>query len=323
MTDGPLVVIGDALLDRDVRGRATRLCPDAPAPVLDEIDERERPGGAALAAVFASIGNRETVLVTHLSNDTAGRRLATLIESFGVRLISLPMAGSTTEKVRFLAGPHVLLRWDRGDPPPPYSAALPENVTAAIGQAAAILVSDYGRGLTRSKALREALTRQAHETPLVWDPHPRGSAPVAGSFLVTPNSQELLQLDPAGASGDERDLPRITSCAAAARDRWKVDGVAVTLGERGAVLCEGASQSLLVPAPPIQARDACGAGDYFAATVARAAADGEKAAKAVFAGVSAAYAYVEADGPRDIANYSVGESGGGNDQTGPAKERQW
>jgi sugar/nucleoside kinase (ribokinase family) len=143
-----------------------------------------------------------------------------------------------------------------------------------------------------------------------------------GSFLATPNSQELLQLDPAGTSDDERDLSRITSCAIAARRRWKVDGVAVTLGERGAVLCEG-NESLLVPAPPIQARDTCGAGDYFAAAVTRAVADGEKAAKAVFAGVSAASAYVEADGPSSIANYSAGENGSGNDQAGPAKERQW
>ena len=42
----PLVVVGDALLDVDVDGSATRLCPDAPVPVLDTHDERARPGGA-------------------------------------------------------------------------------------------------------------------------------------------------------------------------------------------------------------------------------------------------------------------------------------
>ena len=51
---GPLVVVGDALLDRDVDGTASRLCPDAPAPVLDDSTEVRRPGGAALAALLAA-----------------------------------------------------------------------------------------------------------------------------------------------------------------------------------------------------------------------------------------------------------------------------
>ncbi len=29
---GPFVVVGDALLDRDLDGRVERLCPDAPVP---------------------------------------------------------------------------------------------------------------------------------------------------------------------------------------------------------------------------------------------------------------------------------------------------
>ena len=45
-----LFVIGDALLDRDLRGRAERLAPDAPVPVVDAIEPSARPGGAALAA---------------------------------------------------------------------------------------------------------------------------------------------------------------------------------------------------------------------------------------------------------------------------------
>ena len=49
-----LVVVGDALLDRDVTGRADRLSPDAPVPVVSELTETDRPGGAALAALLAA-----------------------------------------------------------------------------------------------------------------------------------------------------------------------------------------------------------------------------------------------------------------------------
>lgn len=51
---GTLVIVGDALLDRDIEGTAGRLCPDAPVPVVDEQVVRERPGGAALAAYLAA-----------------------------------------------------------------------------------------------------------------------------------------------------------------------------------------------------------------------------------------------------------------------------
>ena len=47
---GTIVVVGDALLDVDLVGTASRLTPDAPVTVVEDVDTRERPGGAALAA---------------------------------------------------------------------------------------------------------------------------------------------------------------------------------------------------------------------------------------------------------------------------------
>ncbi|MER7520302.1 D-glycero-beta-D-manno-heptose 1-phosphate adenylyltransferase [Streptomyces sp. NPDC126499] len=54
MSRGPLVVVGDLLLDEDIEGEATRLAPDAPAPVVDVAGVRRRAGGAGLAAVLAA-----------------------------------------------------------------------------------------------------------------------------------------------------------------------------------------------------------------------------------------------------------------------------
>ncbi len=61
---GPVVVLGDTLLDRDVEGLVNRLCPDSPVPVLDETSSVDRPGGAGLAAVFAAAQGAEVALVT-------------------------------------------------------------------------------------------------------------------------------------------------------------------------------------------------------------------------------------------------------------------
>ena len=77
---GPLVVVGDALLDVDLVGTASRLTPDAPVPVVEDVETRERPGGAALAAVIAARATlREVVLVSPMADDADADRLRALL----------------------------------------------------------------------------------------------------------------------------------------------------------------------------------------------------------------------------------------------------
>lgn len=143
---GPLVIIGDTLLDRDVQGDVSRLCPDGPAPVLDERAAVDRPGGAGLAAALAAADGREVILVTGLADDPAGARLSTLLAAAGVQVYPLRLPGTTTEKIRLRTGRQTLLRLDRGgaDQPPEEPS---ETVLDVLGRAGTILVSDYGRGV--------------------------------------------------------------------------------------------------------------------------------------------------------------------------------
>ena len=88
---GPVVVVGDTLLDRDVEGVVNRLCPDSPVPVLDETAHVDRPGGAGLAAVFAAAQGAEVALVTALADDAGGARLSALLAAAGVQVYALPL----------------------------------------------------------------------------------------------------------------------------------------------------------------------------------------------------------------------------------------
>ncbi len=117
MSGGPLVVVGDALLDVDLEGSAGRLTPDAPVPVLDDLREHPRPGGAALAATMAARDGHEVVLVTALRDDDAGLRLERLLGAEGVDLLRLPYDGSTPVKKRVRAAGQSLLRLDSGSAP--------------------------------------------------------------------------------------------------------------------------------------------------------------------------------------------------------------
>ncbi|HEY6707265.1 MAG TPA: PfkB family carbohydrate kinase, partial [Actinomycetota bacterium] len=301
MSGAPLVVVGDALLDRDLDGRVERLAPDAPVPVVDDPAERRRPGGAALAATLAALGGRAVVLVTALAADEAGVALRELLEAAGVEVVDLGLAGPTPEKIRVRADGRSLLRLDRATRPgqvgPPGDAA-----PQALAGAAAVLVADYGRGLAAEPGVRAALAGLPARVPVVWDPHPRGPAPVAGARLATPNRAEAARFAPE-VPGD--DLAAVTARARLLAGRWQAAAVAVTLGPGGALLVQGAGAPMVMPAPATTGGDPCGAGDRFAATAATLLADGALPSEAVAGAVAAASAFVATGGAATVHGNEV------------------
>jgi len=282
---GSLVVVGDVLLDVDLAGRAGRLMPDAPAPVLSELSERPRPGGAGLAAALLARDGHEVTLVTALADDAAGARLTALLEEAGVRVIALPHEGGTPVKRRVQADGRSLLRLDEGAPGP--IGELPPEALSALRDASGVLVSDYGNGMTSVPEVREALSRL--RAPFVWDPHPRGAAPVPGARLVTPNRDEAM-------SGRPATLTAVSRRAAELVQEWGAHAVCVTLGAGGALLTRGEASPSVMPAPAVHAADTCGAGDRFATAVLAALVGGAVTSEAVQQAVIAAAAFVGAGG---------------------------
>ncbi|MGK5172140.1 D-glycero-beta-D-manno-heptose 1-phosphate adenylyltransferase [Geodermatophilus sp. CPCC 205761] len=287
---GPLVVVGDALLDVDLVGTASRLTPDAPVPVVEDVDTRERPGGAALAAVIAAQTTaREVVLVAPTCDDEGAARLRALLDG-RVRLVEIPATGGTAVKQRVRVGDHSVVRLDSGAPVATLGA-LPASAAAVIREAAAVLVADYGRGTTAAADVRAALA--AAGGPVVWDPHPRGADPVPSVRLVTPNGAEAARVAAAaGAPVDGDGLAAVGARAETLIRHWGVGAVAVTLGARGALLSYGEGAPMVVPATPVTGGDTCGAGDSFAAAAALALADGAVTGEAVAGAVAAASAFV-------------------------------
>ena len=287
-----VVVVGEAMLDRDIEGRVTRVCPDAPVPVLDVEREVVRPGGAALAAALVA-RSAPTVLVTPLGHDDAGAEIRRLLQDAGVGLIALELSGPTPEKVRVRAAGQSICRIDRGE----VSAQPPvelEELTAELPHAAGILVSDYGRGLTWDPGLRAALAGRPLGMPLVWDPHPRGAPPIDGVTLVTPNDSEVRAFSGSRDHGCDtrRALLGVVRAAEELRSRWSAGAVAVTLGRDGAVLMGADGGPLVVPSERIVDGDSCGAGDAFAAAAVVSLAQGAPSTSALQRAVSAAGMFV-------------------------------
>lgn len=302
MTRPTIAVVGDVILDRDVDGTVTRLCPDAPVPVVDVAEVRHSPGGAGLAALLCA-QHADVVLVAPVADDDAGSELRRALA--GVRLVALGHDGPTRRKTRVRSSGQSLVRVDDGGPGTPV-AVEPDRVREALRDCDAVLVADYGAGVTHDPVLRAALEEAAASVPLVWDPHPRGGPPVRGAALVTPNLAEAsaeaerlgLAVQPA-ASG--------AGLAAALRVAWKAGAVSVTAGDRGAFVAvdptgatshDGGPADVVshVPTTPAIGGDSCGAGDRFAATAASRLARGDSPQAAVREAVAAASAWVAAGG---------------------------
>ena len=278
-----VVVVGDCLLDRDLDGRVERLCPDAPAPVVDVESVSSGAGGAGLAALLCTGEGVDVTLVAPLAEDPEGEELRCLLEAAGVRVLPQGHDGATRVKTRLRAGGQSIARIDTGGPGHPVGGLTLEAGTA-LAEADVVLVSCYGGGTTRHDGIRAALARRATGRPVVWDPHPRGADPVPGCALVTPNLAEArARAGTPDAAGDV--------VATHLTGLWSARGVAVTGGAEGAWVATTAGEPLYVPVVPASG-DSCGAGDRFASAAAVALARGRTTTEAVVDAVARAGEFV-------------------------------
>lgn len=295
-----VVVLGDALLDETLDGDVSRVSPEAPVPVVSRPRQRYTPGGAGLAALLAVGDGRSVTLVTALSDDGAAATLLRLLDAAGVAVINLGTPAPTPVKTRIRSRRQTMLMVDHADP-----AAAPPALTgaarAALEDASAILVSDYGRGVTGHPETRRVLTELARSIPLVWDPHPRGALPVPGVTVVTPNALEAAHFtgtDP-NTRPSPTDLAADVAAAEALLGLWGARYVALTRGGDGVVLVGGTGGTpMVIPAPPVAGLDTCGAGDCLAADVTAQLAAGALPTTATVHAVHAAAAFV-AKRPRE------------------------
>lgn len=285
-----ITVVGDLLLDVDLEGAVERLSPDAPVPVVDVAGVTRRAGGAGLVATLLARDGHRVTLVTALGEDERADRLRELLGD--VELVAGDTRAPTPVKTRLRTASHPIARIDEGSARPPVPVAT-EAMVAAIDAAEVVLVADYGRRLTEVPSVREALSRAARRVPVVWDPHPRGSAPVHGVAAVTPNLTEATAAADVAGTG----VAAADEAALQLRETWRAAAVIVTMGEHGALLRASRSGLPFVArGGRVDGADPCGAGDRFAASVAVAIAGGAQPTDAVATAVTETAAFLAAGG---------------------------
>ena len=301
-----ICVVGDLLLDVDVDGTATRMCPDAPVPVIDKQQEKTRAGGAGLVATLLAADGHDVTLVTALATDAGAKRLRESLA--GVAVVATGLEGGTPTKTRLRANGVQVARID-SDCVDVRTLKSTPDMAEAIARGDALVIADYGHGLLKDAALRKAVQDRAASVPVVWDPHPRGTDPVPGVAAVTPNLREALTVSGTAGAG----LSAATLAGRRLLQRWNCRSVVVTLGERGALMQQATPDNvtapLLISPPRLVVTDPCGAGDRFASALAVFLADGHPISSAVEEAVAATARFLGSGGVGALPCTGVAGSG--------------
>jgi D-beta-D-heptose 7-phosphate kinase/D-beta-D-heptose 1-phosphate adenosyltransferase len=159
-----LGVVGDVMLDRYVWGKAGRLSPEAPVPVVEYAGERDIPGGAAnVAANLAALGAAAVPfgVVGGDDDEFAARLLATLArEKLPTKGILEDSARRTTVKTRIIAGHQQVVRVDRETRAPldgEIEERLIRHIIAGLRPLHALVISDYDKGVVTEELATRVL----------------------------------------------------------------------------------------------------------------------------------------------------------------------
>lgn len=231
-----VVVVGDVILDRYLWGRATRISPEAPVLVVDVEREEFRLGGAANVAHNVRALGATPVLIGVVGDDAPAADFARLLEERDVDPgpgIVRDAGRRTTVKTRIIAHHQQVLRADEETREPLERAArerVADRLHAALEDADAVILSDYGKGVVSGELLDDLLPELARRgLPSAVDPKEEHFFRYRGVTVITPNVLEASQ-----AYGRRlKDEASLLEAGFGLRERLAAKSVLITRGEEG------------------------------------------------------------------------------------------
>ena len=271
-----VLCVGDVMVDRSIYGEVKRISPEAPVPIVRVTRESSELGGAGnVVRNLAALGAR-CAFVTTVGDDRAGRNIGDLLANLPdvEPYLRVSRNRETTIKSRFFSlDGHHLLRADRETILPLSAddeADLERAVAVQVGDADAVILSDYGKGvLTGTLAAKVIAAARAAGKPVIVDPKGSDYSRYEGATLITPNRSELAEA--VGVAVDTHDA--VVAAAGTLCERMKATGVLVTRSGEGMTLVT-ADSVFHFPAETREVADVTGAGDTVVATLTLALACG-------------------------------------------------
>ena len=275
--DQSILVIGDVLLDRYISGRARRISPEAPVPVVQVSTEKDIPGGAGNVASNIQALGGHALLSGIVGKDEPGRKLMELLAEKGISIeaVMLLNEARTTVKTRILADRQQVVRVDWDNQVSLSDEMLRtyvERLSAAVKGVSGVIIEDYDRGTVGQEVVNAVLSAAQREgVPVGLDPHRNSELSVDGLTLATPNRSEVFALAHLAESplqSDPLNDKALLKAANILMERWKPTFLIITLGVQGMLLISREHKPEHIPTVAREVFDVSGAGDtVIAATL--------------------------------------------------------
>jgi len=222
-----ILVVGDVFLDKFCYGKAVRLSPEAPVPVVRSEYEVESSGGAANVAVNLSSLGCHSYLVGYAGSDVFGDNLKDLLANSRVDYI-LPKCNQTIVKTRIIANDQHLVRYDKEitfteQEVDSLKLKMAISKTIKHNNIKAIIVSDYNKGTITQDVVN--FIKKEFIGPVFVDPKPQNKHYYNGVFCITPNLTEGLSM-----FGTNLDIQSLTELA---KKELNLKCVLFTMSEHG------------------------------------------------------------------------------------------
>ncbi len=274
-----ILVIGDLILDEFIWGKAERISPEAPVPVVWAQSQSFMPGGASnVANNVASLGAGVS-LFGIVGDDKNGHTLITKLKEKNVNCdgILMDSARPTTIKTRIIASHQQMVRvdWenveslDKG-----LTDRLIEGIKSKIDDVDAVVIEDYGKGLITPELLKNIISIARRRKKIITvDPKVEHFSYYKGVTAITPNEKEAS----AGSGVKIANQQDVDIAGWKLLKNLKCEGVLITLGERGMKLFRdkrGKKELVGIPTVAQEVYDVSGAGDTVISVFTLALASG-------------------------------------------------
>jgi D-beta-D-heptose 7-phosphate kinase / D-beta-D-heptose 1-phosphate adenosyltransferase len=250
-----ILVVGDLILDKYIVGDVERISPEAPVPVLSNIREFSRPGGAANVAMNVASLGCEVLLFGYGKADSAMNELENLLSLGKVDFNYVFQEIDTITKTRIIAGTQQICRIDKEKK---FILGLAQDelidsILHYLPSCHALVISDYDKGAVTCVLCAKIIKAcNILGIPVLVDPKDIDWFKYSGATVITPNEKELF--------------PHNSYSMA------KIDYVVITMGRKGIQLLYNRNDVHKTPYnSPARAKevfDVSGAGDTVIATLA-------------------------------------------------------
>ncbi len=289
------LVVGEAMLDTWLEGEATRLCKEAPVPVVREASTSRCAGGAAnTAANLAALG-AEVSFVSLIGPDAAGRHVRDALHAASIDdgdLVEDP-AITTLHKLRVVANGQYVVRFDEGNLRTASGSShvrMTQRITDLYAACDVIVISDYCHGAIIPEMVATLAVLQTRlPRAMVVDSKNLLQFAKSRATMVTPNLEEAHRTaNPTATDDPPPGLAAAREIATRLRARLDAEHLAITMAHEGVLLTGPSGEHTHLPCHRVERAGDVGAGDTFTAGTALALAADADAAQAVRIGIDAA-----------------------------------